>query len=177
VAVATVAAAFVCPCRPAYTAGHASLRGGVRPGVCLLMGRRGPTRAPDAAKLRRGEMRPSRLNGLEPLPRHRPPAMPKDFDPIARAAWRHAVREMGTSGLITAADTHVFRLYCEAWSRYRAAAELYAKSAPLLNDRGHLTKNPLHQVVRDNADHVRLLARELGLSPAARASLQLLPGA
>jgi hypothetical protein len=34
-----------------------------------------------------------------------------------------------------------------------------------------------HQVVRDNADHIRLLARELGLSPASRASLQLMPGA
>jgi P27 family predicted phage terminase small subunit len=103
--------------------------------------------------------------------------MPKDLDSVARAAWRHTVREMGSSRLITAADGHVLRLYCEAWSRYRAAAELYGKSAPLLNDRGHLAKNPLHQVVRDNADHVRLLARELGLSPAARASLQLLPGA
>jgi phage terminase small subunit len=40
-----------------------------------------------------------------------------------------------------------------------------------------LAKNPLHQVVRDNADHIRLLARELDLSPAARASLQMLPGA
>jgi P27 family predicted phage terminase small subunit len=84
---------------------------------------------------------------------------------------------MGRSGLITAADAHVLRLYCEAWSRYRAAAELYGKSAPLLNDRGHFTKNPLHQVVRDNADPVRLLVGELGLSPAARASLQLMPGA
>ncbi len=68
------------------------------------MGRRGPARAPDAAKLRRGETRPSRLNGLEPLPRHRPPSMPKGLDPVARAAWRHAVRELGSSGLITAAD-------------------------------------------------------------------------
>jgi len=30
---------------------------------------------------------------------------------------------------------------------------------------------------RDDAHHIRLLARELGLSPATRASLQLLPGA
>jgi hypothetical protein len=72
---------------------------------------------------------------------------------------------MGSSGLITAADAHVLRLYCEAWSRYRQAADMLGNSAPLLNDRGHLTKNPLHQVVRDNADHVRLLARELGLTP------------
>lgn len=139
------------------------------------MGSRGPTRAPDAAKLRKGETRPSRLNGLEPLPRHRPPSLPKGLDPVARAAWQHVVREMVTSGLITAADSHILRLYCEAWSRYRAAAAMY--TAPLINDHGHLVKNPLHQVVRDHADHVRLLARELGLSPAARASLQLGPGA
>lgn len=99
---------------------------------------------PDAAKLRRGETRPSRLNGLEPLPRHRAPSMPKGLDPLARAAWRHAVREMGSSGLITAADAHILRLYCEAWSRYRQAADMLADSAPLLNDRGHLAKNPLH---------------------------------
>jgi P27 family predicted phage terminase small subunit len=103
--------------------------------------------------------------------------MPRDLEPVARAAWRHAVREMGRSGVITAADGHILRLYCEAWSRYRAAADLYGKSAPLLNDRGHLTKNALHQVVRDDSDLVLRLTRELGLSPAARASLQLLPGA
>ena len=130
---------------------------------------------PDAAKLRRGETRPSRLNGLEPLPRHRPPSMPKGLDPVARAAWTHVVREMGTSGLITAADSHILRLYCETWSRFRAAAAMY--TAPLINDHGHLTKNPLHQVVRDDSDLVLRLARELGLSPAARASLQLGPGA
>jgi P27 family predicted phage terminase small subunit len=102
--------------------------------------------------------------------------MPKDLDPVARAAWRHAVREMGTSGIITAADGHILRLYCEVWSRYRQAADMLGNSAPLLNDRGHLTKNPLHQVVRDDGDLVLRLARELGLSPAARASLQILPG-
>jgi hypothetical protein len=40
-------------------------------------------RAPDAAKLRKGETRPSRLNGLEPLPRHRTPSVPKGLDPVA----------------------------------------------------------------------------------------------
>lgn len=54
---------------------------------------------------------------------------------------------------------------------------MLADLAPPVNDRAHLAKNPVHQVVRDNADHIRLLARELGLSPAAGTSLQLLPGA
>jgi phage terminase small subunit len=36
---------------------------------------------------------------------------------------------------------------------------------------GELVKNPLHQIVRDNATLVRQLAGDLGLSPAARTSL------
>jgi hypothetical protein len=56
------------------------------------MGRRGPPRAPDAAKLRKGETRPSRLYGMEPLPRHAPPRMPKGMDEAARRVWRRVVR-------------------------------------------------------------------------------------
>jgi len=140
------------------------------------VGRRGPAREPDAVKLARGETRPSRLNGREPLPKRREPKMPEGMDPIARAAWQHVTREMRGSGVITAADAHVLRLYCEAFSRYREATKLYATSAPLLTDRGHIVKNPLHQVVRDSSDQVRLLARELFLSPAARANMQLAQG-
>jgi phage terminase small subunit len=36
---------------------------------------------------------------------------------------------------------------------------------------GELVKNPLHQVVRDNADLVRAFARELAFTPSARSAL------
>lgn|GEM_PF-583145 len=140
------------------------------------MGSRGPAREPDAVKLLRGETRPSRLNGMEPLPRLSLPTMPKDMDERARAVWRAVLRTMGDAGVITAVDGPVLRIYCEAVSRYEEAQRLYATSSPLLRDRGHLTKNPLHQVVRENADQVRVLARELGLSPAARANLRIEQG-
>ena len=58
------------------------------------MGRRGPAREPDAAKLRRGETRPSRLNGLEPLPRAaRMPSMPKDMTKDVAADLTSKLRE------------------------------------------------------------------------------------
>lgn len=140
------------------------------------MGRRGPAREPDAAKIRRGETRPSRLNGLEPLPRQaRMPTMPTDLDEEAQKAWRLVAREMKDSGVITGADAHLLRAYCETVSRYIVASRLY--TTPVINDRGHLAKNPLHQITRDHIDQMRLLARELGLSPAARANLQVSPGA
>lgn len=65
-------------------------------------------------------------------------------------------------------------MYCEAVVRYEEAARLLAGSGPLITSKrtGELVKNPLHQVVRDNAVLVRQLANDLGLAPAARASLK-----
>ena len=47
------------------------------------------------------------------------------------------------------------------------------QSGPLVRGarRVDLIKNPLHQVVRDDADLVRAFARELGFTPSARSSL------
>ncbi len=64
----------------------------------------------------------------------------------------------------------MLRIYCEAVVRYEEAQRLDASSSPLLRDRGHLAENPLHEVLRENADQVRLFARELGLSPACASS-------
>jgi P27 family predicted phage terminase small subunit len=102
--------------------------------------------------------------------------MPSGMAPTAQAAWRVVLRELAGAEIVTGADMFVLRLFCEAYARYVEAAELYAAASPLIKDRGHLTKNPLHQVVRDGADQVRLLARELGLSPAARANLRMTVG-
>ena len=140
------------------------------------MGRRGPAKEPDAVKQRKGVTAPSRLNGLEPLPRRKAPAMPRDMSPKAKTVWRRVIREMESAEVITGADTDILRAYCETVVRYLEAHELYAASSPLITRPGGiLVKNPLHQVVRDDADQVRLLARELGLSPSARANLQITP--
>ena len=66
---------------------------------------------------------------------------------------------------------------CESLVRYQHAARLLVQSGPLVRGRhgGELVKNPLHQVVRDNADELRQFARELGLSPSARAGLRIEP--
>ena len=140
------------------------------------MGRRGPVPTPTGVKLRQGETRPSRVNRMEPLPRHGAPQMPRGMDEAAQKVWRRVVREMRGSDVILAADADVLRCYCEAVARYAQAAELYAASGPLMRRDGDLVKNPLHQVVRDNADAVRLFARELGLSPSARAGLHVQQG-
>jgi P27 family predicted phage terminase small subunit len=128
---------------------------------------------PTKLKLLRGETRPSRLNRAEPRPRGHRPRMPLAMAPAAVAVWRRVMREMGATGVITGADADVFRTYCESVARYQYAARMLEQSGPLVRgQRGELVKNPLHQVVRDNAVLLRALARELGLTPAARTGLR-----
>jgi P27 family predicted phage terminase small subunit len=139
------------------------------------VGRRGPAPAPDAAKLARGETRPSRLNGLEPLPRRRLPTMPRDMSAEAKMVWRRVLRAMAAAEVITEADRDVLRAYCEAVALYERDVRLLAGAMPLVQGARNreLVRNPLHQIVRDDRDAIRLLSRELGLSPSARANLQI----
>jgi P27 family predicted phage terminase small subunit len=78
-------------------------------------------------------------------------------------------------GVITAVDTDALACYCEAVIRYRQAAALLARSAPLIRGAraGDLIANPLDRVTRGWADQIRLFARELGLTPSARAGLHM----
>lgn len=137
------------------------------------MGRRGPAPEPAALRMAKGETRPSQLNRLEPLPRFAEPTMPRDMDQRAKAVWRHVMREMRGTRTILAADAHVLRCFCEAMSAYVEVGAMIAKTGYVVRRDGHLVKNPLLQVWRDNRDAVRLFSRELGLSPAARAGLHV----
>jgi P27 family predicted phage terminase small subunit len=141
------------------------------------MGRRGPAPLPTAVKRLRGETRPSRLNPDEPPPPADVPTMPADLDPAAAAVWERVLIDQAP-GVILAAHTDTFRMYCEAVARYEQSAALLRASGPLLPDRHHggaLVKNPLHQIVRDNATLVRQLAGDLGLTPSAMSSIHVTP--
>ena len=136
------------------------------------MGRRGPQPEPTAAKLARGVTAPSRVNYDAPQPRQRAPRAPADMTDAAKAVWRHVLREM-PEGVILAADEYALRAYCEAVVRYQVAQRVAQASAPLLQTRQGVVKNPIAQVVRDADDAHRAWARELGLTPAARAGMRV----
>jgi P27 family predicted phage terminase small subunit len=93
------------------------------------------------------------------------------MDPEAKAVWRRVLRDLRHTGVIRAADADVLRCYCEGVAGYEYAVRLLAQSGPLVRgQKGELVKNPLHQIVRDHRDAIRLFARELGLSPSTSGS-------
>jgi P27 family predicted phage terminase small subunit len=137
------------------------------------MGRRGPAPEPTRLKLARGETRPSRLNTREPRPRNGPPVAPSDLDPAARTVWRRVVRDM-PKGVITRVDADTLRCFCEAVTRYAEASRLLTQTGLIVRGQhNELVKSPVHQILRDHRDAIRLFGRELGMSPSARAGLKM----
>ena len=104
--------------------------------------------------------------------------MPADLAPAARVVWRRVLREQAP-GVILAAHTDVLRVYCDAVARYEAWSTLLAGSGPVIRGaRGvELVRNPLVQMVRDQADLVRSFARELGLTPSSLSGVSAAPAA
>ena len=136
------------------------------------MGRRGPASLPTELKLLHGERRPSRLNRNAPKAKN-VPTMPAGMSGPAQAIWKRIIRDYAHTGVLTSVDTHALRVFCEAVVRYEHAAAMLEQSGPLVRGarRGDLVKNPLHQIVRDDADLIRAFARELGFTPSARSAL------
>lgn len=139
------------------------------------MGSRGPAPEPPAAKIARGETRPSRVNYETPNLPQRDPRMPRGMSTEAQSIWRTVLRTMKGSGVILEPDAFVLRAFCEVVASYAENVRLLGIGGTLIRGsqgRG-LVMNPILRAVRDDRESIRLLARELGLSPAARAGLRI----
>jgi P27 family predicted phage terminase small subunit len=114
------------------------------------------------------------VNYRAPQPLRDLPEKPPDLAPGAEAVWDGVLAQLGHTGVLTALDGPALRVYADAVARYQAAAAALAASGPLIRGArsGELIKNPLHQIVRDNATLLLAFARELGATPSARAGLR-----
>jgi P27 family predicted phage terminase small subunit len=101
--------------------------------------------------------------------------MPDDLSEAAKAVWKRTLASQA-EGVILAAHADILRLYAEAVVRYQDLQARLAKSGPLLRGaRGtEVVKNPLVAMVRDEANLVRNLARELGLTPSSLSGVRAL---
>ncbi|MFI5040454.1 MAG: P27 family phage terminase small subunit [Acidimicrobiales bacterium] len=137
------------------------------------MGARGPAPTPLKLKVLNGSAAhdPQRIRKNPARPADRPPKMPAGMARRAQEVWRATLRDQAP-GIILAVHAPSLRIYCEAVARYEESAVLLASSGPLIRGarRGDLVRNPVTQVCRDNADLVRLFARELGLTPSSVSS-------
>lgn len=127
---------------------------------------------PTALKLLHGETRPSQLNPNEPMPRMVAPDPPVWLSGRALEVWRRVAAELAHMRVLSAADGDALVVYCQAVAHYEEAVALVGEQGMLVRGRlGEWVKNPAMQFVRDQAVLVKVMAREFGLTPAARVGL------
>ncbi|MDP9236367.1 MAG: phage terminase small subunit P27 family [Chloroflexota bacterium] len=97
------------------------------------------------------------------------PPMPRTLPEEGKAEWRRVVPELESIRLLATIDRGVLIRYCQAWSDWCEFARLLEKSGKLIRgQKGNLVRNPVWMMKRDAEQAIADLARQLGLTPAAR---------
>jgi P27 family predicted phage terminase small subunit len=117
---------------------------------------------------------PGKVNLNEPVPRSGRVVPPDGLGEEARTIWDYTLAELEFMRSSVPTDRDALVAYCEAVVNHRrATAQLV--DAPLLirGHRGVQVRNPLLAVQRDAAHLIRQFAQEFGLTPSARARIDV----
>lgn len=139
------------------------------------MGRRGPAPKPTALKKLEGNPGKRKLNKAEPEPKGKLPTAPAALSPEAKRVWARLGKQLLELGLMTAVDGPIFALLCESYAAWTDCIKLGRQHGPVVKIAGELRPNPYLQRADREAEKVRKLAAEFGLSPASRSRLQIAP--
>ncbi len=141
------------------------------------MGQRGP--APKPTRLRVIEGNPSKrpLNKHEPKPRPVRPPCPQWLNKEAKKEWRRVVPELARLGVLTIVDRAAVAGYCQAWARWREAEETLSKFGSVFKTpSGYVQQLPHVAIAHRSLLVMKAFAAELGLTPASRTRISVLPG-
>ena len=146
------------------------------------MGRRGPAPTPTSilklhgSTLATKERLAREVNGPAGVP-----DCPDWLDDEAKAKWELLVTMLNYMGVLTRIDAEPLGRYCHIWSRWRKAEEFLSKHGdvyPLKDDAGNvkcLQQFPQVAIANKLAQQLTKLEAEFGMTPSARARLQINP--
>jgi len=123
-----------------------------------------------------GTYRRDRDNGQDPRPQAGIPKLPAHLDRQARKVWRYYAPILSESRILTMVDREALACFCVAAGR-RAQAEMeLAKTGPVVKSpSGYPIQNPWLAVANKAMEQMLKWGQELGLSPAARSRLHVMP--
>lgn len=141
------------------------------------MGARGPAPRPSALKILEGNPGHRPINRSEPKPRPVAPKCPDWLDRRAKAEWRRISPELERLGLLTGIDMTAMAGYCQSYARWRQCQEVLAKDGlTFKTESGYLMPRPEVAIGNRALIEVRAFCVQFGLTPSARARMQLSEG-
>jgi P27 family predicted phage terminase small subunit len=139
------------------------------------VGGRGPSAKPTAIRVLHGDEK-RRINLNEPQPNSALPiTCPEWLSEYAKEEWHRLEPHFVSMGILKGTDQASFALYCEAFARWRQLLLASHKSPPVFKSERHegFVKNPIYSQLKDAAVELRLMLREFGLTPSARAGIRV----
>jgi P27 family predicted phage terminase small subunit len=140
------------------------------------VGRRGPIPLSDNVRRLRGTK--GRRSSARPTPVRAAPSPPKWLSAEARAEWRRVVPELERLGLLARLDRAVLTEFCSTWAHWVSVSRLLDTSTATAPDPTHpdrasrgVRKHPMWSSYCTLSSLLSSLAKELGLSPNARARM------
>lgn len=140
----------------------------------------GRGRKPKPTRLRELQGNPGkrRLPQGEPVPAGDMPPMPRGllWDEAQRL-WRKNAGALNEVGLLTTVDGPAFALMCQHYAiAVEAATRIRADGMMLVDENSQQRKHPLLSVWSSNSTLFKSYAVEFGMTPSARARLDVKPG-
>ena len=143
------------------------------------MAKRGPKPIPTSILKLRHSWRSKHRKDYEKaeIEEGRKPKMPIWLSEEAKAIWRQLVPKIAELGILNPVDQTIIAILCHDVAEYRAACETIQelKSPYISQPSGRVCRHPAYQLRDAAAERIRKLGGEVGLSPAARASLTIVP--
>ncbi len=129
---------------------------------------------PTAMKRMAGNPGKRALNDAEPRPDATMPQCPQWLSATGRSEWRRVARRLHNAGVLTYVDRGVLAVYCQAYGRLvEAERALLLTGAVVETTNGNLVQSPWVQIANRAMDQMVRAARELGMTPASRASIKV----
>lgn len=141
------------------------------------MGRRGPTPTPTEILKRRGSREVSKRKN-EPHP-DRGARCPSWLDKDAKAVWQQVAKDLNALGVLTKVDANALARYCRLFVRWKKAdafLQQYGETYALKDDEGKpkcFQQFPEVGILNKLGPQLLRLEQEFGLTPAARARIQV----
>ena len=140
------------------------------------MGERGPASKPTRLKELEGNPGKRALPKNEPKPELGAPAMPEWLSEYAREEWQRVEPELTRLGLLARIDGSALAAYCDAYGRWRKAAEqLEREGLTFITAALYIATHPCVGIANKAKAEMHRFGREFGLTPSARGRMSV-PG-